>query len=311
MLQAADEAHGSGGFRNSRGITFRTFCIAALLFICMSPPPSAGQTIMSAGSVVSSENSICAIIDTVASANALPVDFFARVIWQESRFQPNVVGPLTRSGEHALGIAQFMPSTASEHNLVEPFNPAAALPKSGEFLAELRNEFGNLGLAAAAYNSGPQRVHDFIHGLRDLPAETRNYVLKVTGHSVDEWARSTEQSKIKLELSSDQASSIRCHEVVTALAKESSDRLAIGVSDLKVPSWCRYLNHPNTSICGPVHEMASIASSQGAELHSHVARFDLHPHDDGPKITGFERNALRARPAHSNPTIQLRKRTGM
>ena len=187
--------------RISRGVTFGTFCIAAFLFICTSPPQSAGQTV-SPGSGASKENSICAIVDTVAFANALPVEFFARVIWQESRFQPDVVGPLTRSGEHGLGIAQFMPSTAIEHNLLEPFNPAVALPKSGEFLAELRNEFGNLGLAAAAYNSGPQRVHDFINGMRDLPAETRNYVLKVTGHSVDEWARSTGQSKIKPELSS-------------------------------------------------------------------------------------------------------------
>ena len=62
-----------------------------------------------------------------------------------------------------------MPGTAAERGPFEPFNPVEALPKSGEFLAELRDEFGNLGLAAAAYNAGPQRLRDFLAGLRDLP----------------------------------------------------------------------------------------------------------------------------------------------
>ena len=84
-----------------------------------------------------------------------------------------------------------MPGTAMERQLFEPFNPAAALPKSGEFLAELRNEFGNLGLAAAAYNAGPQRLRDYLAGLsHDLPLETRNYVLAITGRPVEDWAAS-------------------------------------------------------------------------------------------------------------------------
>jgi hypothetical protein len=133
--------------------------------------------------------SICLMVEAAARANALPIDFFARVIWQESRFQPDVVGPMTRSGVRAQGIAQFMPRTAAERRLLDPFNPVEALPKSAEFLAELRDQFGNLGLAAAAYNAGPQRVRDFIAGVRGLPAETRNYVLAVTGRSVDDWTK--------------------------------------------------------------------------------------------------------------------------
>ena len=96
---------------------------------------------------------------------------------------------MTRSGARALGIAQFMPATAAERHLLEPFNPVEALPKSGKFLADLRAEFGNLGLAAAAYNAGPQRVRKFITGSRGLPRETRNYVLSITGRSVDAWAK--------------------------------------------------------------------------------------------------------------------------
>eukprot|EP01035_Chromulina_nebulosa_P056508 gene56508-77441_t len=86
----------------------------------------------------------------------LPLEFFARVIWQESRFQADAVGPVTRSGHRAQGIAQFMPGTANERRLLDPFDPVQALPKSAEFLSELRGKFGNLGLAAAAYNAGPR-----------------------------------------------------------------------------------------------------------------------------------------------------------
>ena len=50
--------------------------------------------------------SICLLIEAAASANGLPVEFFARLIWQESRFDAEAVGPRTRSGERALGIAR-------------------------------------------------------------------------------------------------------------------------------------------------------------------------------------------------------------
>jgi hypothetical protein len=132
--------------------------------------------------------SVCLMIEAAARANDLPLEYFARVIWQESRFQPDAVGPLTRSGQRAQGIAQFMPGTASDRGLLDPFDPVQALPKAAEFLHELRAQFGNLGLAAAAYNAGPQRVRDWLAGRRTLPAETRNYVLAVTGISADDWA---------------------------------------------------------------------------------------------------------------------------
>jgi Transglycosylase SLT domain/SPOR domain len=132
---------------------------------------------------------ICLMVESAARANDLPLEFFARVIWQESRFQSDAVGPITRSGERAQGIAQFMPGTASERRLLDPFDPVQALPKSAEFLSELRSQFGNLGLAAAAYNAGPRRVQDWLAGTGSMPQETRNYVWAITGASIDEWAK--------------------------------------------------------------------------------------------------------------------------
>src|SRR6476646_3805965 len=157
-------------------------------------PPEQNAATPSPGSKPPSDadlrESVCLMIEASARAHNLPLEFFARVIWQESRFQPGVVGPRTRSGERAQGIAQFMPRNAAERGLLDPFDPVQALPKSAEFLRELADQFGNLGLAAAAYNAGPQRVRDWLSGRRTLPAETRNYVLAITGIPVDEWARS-------------------------------------------------------------------------------------------------------------------------
>lgn len=139
--------------------------------------------------------SICLMIESAARESNLPLEFFARVIWQESRFRPDAVGPMTRSGQRAQGIAQFMPGTAGERGLLDPFNPVQALPKSAEFLAELREQFGNLGLAAAAYNAGPRRVQEWLAGTGGMPAETRNYVYAITGSSVEEWAKAGKGGK--------------------------------------------------------------------------------------------------------------------
>src|SRR6266566_9807661 len=147
-------------------------------------PPADNSTAATANSL-----SICQMVESAAAANDLPFEFFARVIWQESRFRPDTVGPITRTGQRAQGIAQFMPMTAAERFLHNPFDPVEALPKSAEFLRELRAQFGNLGLAAAAYNAGPQRVQDWLAGKRRLPSETLAYVRSVTGHPAEEWRR--------------------------------------------------------------------------------------------------------------------------
>jgi Transglycosylase SLT domain/SPOR domain len=137
---------------------------------------------------------MCLMIESAAKASGLPLEFFARVIWQESRFRSDAIGPVTRSGQRAQGIAQFMPGTAGERGLLDPFNPVQALPKSAEFLAELRDQFGNLGLAAAAYNAGPRRVQEWLAGTGPMPQETRSYVIAITGSAVEEWAKAQKGS---------------------------------------------------------------------------------------------------------------------
>jgi hypothetical protein len=157
---------------------------------------------------------MCLMIESAAKANDLPLEFFARVIWQESRFQSNAIGPMTRRGERAQGIAQFMPGTASERRLLDPFDPVQALPKSAEFLAELREQFGNLGLAAAAYNAGPRRVQEWLAGTGSMPQETRNYVVAITGNTVEAWATAGKNGKMP-----DSAPSTSCRDLMALLKR--------------------------------------------------------------------------------------------
>ena len=125
---------------------------------------------------------LCALVDGAAKANNLPVDFFTRLIWRESGFRANVVSPAG-----AQGIAQFMPGTAAAVGLADPFDPAAAIPASAKLLSDLRNQFGNLGLAAAAYNAGPTAVTKWQAGQRELPYETQAYVAALTGKPIEDW----------------------------------------------------------------------------------------------------------------------------
>lgn len=162
----------------------------------------------------STREAMCLMIESAASAHGLPLEFFARVIWQESRFQPDAVGPMTRNGQRAQGVAQFMPGTANERRLLDPFDPVQALPKSAEFLSELREQFGNLGLAAAAYNAGPRRVQEWLAGTGYMPSETRNYVSAITGMSVDDWAAAGKNGMIK-----DRAPPAGCRELMALLQR--------------------------------------------------------------------------------------------
>jgi hypothetical protein len=124
---------------------------------------------------------ICTALGHFAETNALPPDFFARLIWKESLFRPNAVSP-----KGAEGIAQFIPSTAKLRGLNNSFDALEALGKSAEYLDALRDRFGNLGLAAAAYNAGEGGLSSFL-ATGNLPAETRAYVLAITAHPVEEW----------------------------------------------------------------------------------------------------------------------------
>lgn len=155
---------------------------------------------------------MCRLIETSAKAEKLPVDFFTRLIFRESSFRPHVVSPAG-----AQGIAQFMPGTAAERGLMDPFDPEQAIPASAKLLSDLRARFGNLGLAAAAYNGGPGRVSAWQASRGGLPAETRDYVLAITGAPAEDWA---EGARSDADLTAERPAS--CLTVVALLGRPGS-----------------------------------------------------------------------------------------
>ncbi|NEI71898.1 transglycosylase SLT domain-containing protein [Rhizobium lusitanum] len=124
---------------------------------------------------------LCAAIEYFAGANHLPPDYLARLVWRESLFRSDAVSP-----KGARGIAQFMPGTAKLRGVRDSYDALEALGKAATYLDELRDRFGNLGLAAAAYNAGEAGLVNFLNS-GGLPYETRNYVSAITAHSVEEW----------------------------------------------------------------------------------------------------------------------------
>jgi Transglycosylase SLT domain len=127
-------------------------------------------------------SNVCVAIDKASAESGVDRNFFTRLLWRESLFDPNAVSP-----KGAQGIAQFMPDTADRRKLDDPFEPLSAVKASASFLADLKKSFGNLGLAAAAYNAGEQRVTDWLAGKRGLPDETQEYVSFITGRLPNDW----------------------------------------------------------------------------------------------------------------------------
>src|SRR5262245_36568337 len=103
------------------------------------------------------QDALCRLIDNAAQVHGIPADFLTSLLWRESSFRAGVV---SRKG--AQGIAQFMPSTAIARGLLDPFDPEEAIPQAAHLIADLAAEFGNLGLAAAAYNAGAGRVRRWL-----------------------------------------------------------------------------------------------------------------------------------------------------
>lgn len=168
---------------------------------------------------------ICRMVDRAAAANQLPAGFLTRVVWQESRFRSDA-----RSRAGAEGVAQFMPQTAAERGLANPMDPEQAIGQAARFLAELAGRLGNLGLAAAAYNAGQGRVAKWLQGQSELPAETRQYVLAITGRQPEDWRGR------RLDTAA------AAHEPCIAVTEELARSAPVRTAAAKAPAWVTRLD---------------------------------------------------------------------
>ncbi len=185
MSDGPDDVPATGSVSNRHATTDSDTVVVTLPY----------DLVFSTGQVrhVPSQRELCKKAASIAEAHNLPVPFFANLIWQESGFRSDVV-----SSAGAQGIAQFMPETAAEYGLHDPFDPIPALAASGKLLSDLRQQFGNLGLAAAAYNAGPKRVEDWMKRRARLPGETRHYVKIITGRPAEQWVRTDAEGSDKI-----------------------------------------------------------------------------------------------------------------
>ena len=120
-----DTGAASAGLTGAKG---RAIALAALVF-CLS---GAGAHADAGPETDNALATLCGIVEASAKAEGLPAGFFTKLIWRESSFRPTAVSPAG-----AQGVAQFMPGTANERGLIDPFDPASAIPASARFLNEL------------------------------------------------------------------------------------------------------------------------------------------------------------------------------
>ncbi len=99
-------------------------------------------------------------------------DLFDALVEAESGYNP-----LARSRAGALGLSQLMPDTARELGVANPMDPIANLQGGATYLARLLSQLGDVRLALAAYNAGPNAVLK-AGGLPPYD-ETRRYVDRV------------------------------------------------------------------------------------------------------------------------------------
>lgn len=113
------------------------------------------------------------IVEEKATKYKIDPSLIKAVIKTESNWNSKAV---SRKG--AMGLMQLMPFTASEMAVYNPFNPEENIEGGTRYLRYLLERFnGDLTLALAAYNAGPETVEKF----RSVPpiTETRQYVSKV------------------------------------------------------------------------------------------------------------------------------------
>ena len=117
---------------------------------------------------------IDSIIRQAATVYGVNMELIRGVIQAESDFNPNAISP-----KGAAGLMQLMPDTAKELGVTDPFDPTENIMGGTRYLKNLLDHYdGSEPLALAAYNWG---IGNMESQRSNMPAETRNYVAKITG----------------------------------------------------------------------------------------------------------------------------------
>ena len=119
---------------------------------------------------------VCDLIEAEAKTHGLPREFLARLIWKESRFDPNAVSPAG-----AEGIAQFMPGTAAQRGLGDPYDIDQAIraqERASEAVAVSMGQAVEASAQTAERARATRAAADQVHALGgQLHAEVGRFVL--------------------------------------------------------------------------------------------------------------------------------------
>ncbi len=119
------------------------------------------------------------LIHAAAQKHGLDEKLITEVIAVESNFNPKAV-----SSKNAQGLMQLLPKTAREYSVRDVFDPAQNIEAGTRYLKDLLARYrGNLKLALAAYDAGPETV-DRYGGVPPFP-ETQNYVRQIATKMAD------------------------------------------------------------------------------------------------------------------------------
>jgi hypothetical protein len=114
------------------------------------------------------------LIRASAEKHGIDENLIRRIILVESNFNPKAV-----SRKRAFGLMQLLPQTATQYSVTNVFDPAQNIDGGTRYIKGLLARYhGDLTLALAAYNAGPQMVERY-RGIPPFP-ETQSYVRRIT-----------------------------------------------------------------------------------------------------------------------------------
>lgn len=139
------------------------------LFVAAAPPDRVEDAAAAASRPPPLDQPFAAIIAEAAAQKGLDPKLLHALVTVESAYRPAAV---SRAG--AAGLTQLMPAAARELGVDDRFDPVANLRGGADYLARQLRRFGDVRLALAAYNAGPDRVAR-LGRVPDI-AETKAYV---------------------------------------------------------------------------------------------------------------------------------------
>jgi hypothetical protein len=126
--------------------------------------------------IQSGSESMDAIFEEASARFDVPVNLLKAVAKAESGFNPNAV---SKAG--AIGVMQLMPATARSLGVADPYDARQNIMGGAKYIKQNLDRFnGNVSLALAAYNAGPDAVNRY--GGIPPYEETQNYVRVVNSY---------------------------------------------------------------------------------------------------------------------------------